>query len=63
VIGIPLDVGVAQITIDLQPMIDIAYDRGRYTELFSYHEPCDPPLTPEQKAWAEGILRAKGLLP
>jgi hypothetical protein len=62
-IGIPLDSGAAPITIDLQPMIEAAYDRGRYTELFSYREPCDPPLTPEQQAWAEGILRAKGLLP
>ena len=62
-IGIPLDPGVPAITIDLQPMIDLAYDRGRYTELFSYREPCDPPLTPDQQAWAEGVLRAKGLLP
>jgi hypothetical protein len=62
-IGVPLDPGVAPITIDLQPMLDMAYDRGRYTELFSYREPPDPPLTPEQQAWAEGVLRAKGLMP
>jgi hypothetical protein len=62
-IGIPLDPGVAPVTVDLQPMIDLAYDRGRYTELFSYREPCDPPLTPDQQAWADGILRAKGLIP
>jgi hypothetical protein len=61
-IGIPLDPGVPPVTIDLQPMLDMAYDRGRYTELFSYREPCDPPLTPEQQTWAEGILREKGLL-
>jgi hypothetical protein len=62
-IGIPLDSGVAPITIDLQPMIDLAYDRGRYSELFSYGDPCEPPLSPEQQGWAEGVLRAKGLLP
>ncbi len=61
--AIPLDPGVPPITIDLQPMIELAYDRGRYTELFSYRDPCNPPLTPEQQAWAEGIHRAKGLLP
>ena len=61
--AIPLDPGVAPITIDLQPMLDAAYDRGRYTELFNYREPPDTPLTPEQQTWAEGILRAKGLLP
>jgi len=62
VIGIPLDSGVPPVTIDLQPMIELAYDRGRYTELFSYRALPDPPLTPEQQVWAEGILRAKGLL-
>jgi hypothetical protein len=61
-IGIPLDPGVPPVTIDLQPMLDTAYDRARYTELFDYRNPPDPPLTPEQHAWAEGILRAKGLL-
>lgn len=62
-IGIPLDPGVPPVTIDLQPMIDTGYDRGRYTELFDYNRPCAPPLTAEQQAWAEGILRAKGLIP
>jgi hypothetical protein len=59
---VPLDSDVAPIRIDLQPMIDLAYDRGRYTELFSYRDPCNPPLTAEQQTWAEGILRAKGIL-
>lgn len=44
-------------------MLDAAYDRGRYPELVNYREPPDPPLTSEQRAWAEGALRAKGLLP
>ena len=60
-IGIPLERGAKSVTIDLQPMIDFAYDHGRYTELFSYREPPDPPLTPDQQAWAEGVLRSKGL--
>lgn len=62
-IGVPLDSGVPEVAIDLQPMLDQAYDRSRYTELFSYRDPPDPPLTPEQQAWAEGLLRAKGLIP
>jgi hypothetical protein len=62
-IGIPLDVGASPVTIDLQPMLDTAYDRSRYTELFSYREPPDPPLTPDQQAWAAGILKEKGLIP
>jgi hypothetical protein len=62
VIGVPLDPGVPPATLDLQSLLDRAYDGGRYTELFRYVDPPDPPLTPEQAAWAEGILREKGLV-
>lgn len=62
-IGIPLDPGVPPVTIDLQPMLDDTYDRSRYPELFDYRQPPDPPLTPEQQAWADGVLREKGLIP
>jgi hypothetical protein len=61
-IGIPLDPGVPPVVIDLQPLLDDAYDKAKWTEFFSYRDPPDPPLTPEQHAWAEGILREKGLL-
>ena len=49
---------------DLQPLLDRSYETGRYGEEVRYdrRQP-DPPLTPEQQAWAEGVLRAKGLLP
>ncbi len=59
---IPLDPGVKPVMIDLQPMLDAAYDRGRYAMAAKYHQPPDPPLTPEQQAWAEGILREKGVI-
>ena len=62
-IGIPLDVGVPPVVIDLQPLMDDAYDRAKWTELFSYTEPPDPPLTPEQQAWADAILREQGVIP
>jgi hypothetical protein len=62
IIGIPLDPEVPEVTVDLQPLLNRCYDGGRYTELVNYRHPCDPPLTPEQQTWAEGILRAKGLI-
>lgn len=62
-VGIPLDPGVPEVTIALQPMLDQTYDRSRYTELFDYTQPPDPPLTPEQQAWADAILRERGLRP
>lgn len=60
--AVPLEPGVQPVLIDLQPMLDRAYDRGRYAELVNYRAPADPALAPEQQAWAEGVLRAKGLL-
>ena len=61
--GIPLDAHAAPITIDLQPLFDRAYDTGRYPDLVDYRGPCDPPLTPEQRTWAEAILRDLRLVP
>jgi hypothetical protein len=62
-IGIPLDKGMPPVLIDLQPMLDDAYAKAKWTELFSYADTPDPPLTPEQQAWADALLRAKGVLP
>lgn len=60
--GIPLDSDVTPVTVDLQPLLDRCYDTGRYADEVRYNVPPEPPLAPEQQAWAEGILRQKGLL-
>jgi hypothetical protein len=60
---IPLDRGVTPVTVNLQSVFDRCYDEGGFARLAKYdRRPCDPPLTPEQQVWAEGILRAKGLI-
>ncbi len=59
-VGIPLDAGIPDVPVDLQAMLDQVYDRTRYTEVFDYTDPPDPPLTAEQQAWADGVLRATG---
>ncbi|MFO0796574.1 MAG: DUF4058 family protein [Gemmataceae bacterium] len=63
-VGVPLDPGVEPVPLDLQAVFDRCYDAGRYAQLAKYgrRDP-DPPLTPEQKAWADAILKEKGLLP
>jgi hypothetical protein len=61
--GIPLDPGVDPVVVDLQPMLDRAYDTGRYARGIDYRRDPDPPLTPEQRAWADTILRERGLAP
>ena len=62
-IPIPLDYGTPPVRIDLQAVFDRCYDEGGFAKLAKYdrRQP-DPPLTPEQAAWAQGILREKGLL-
>ena len=62
-VPIPLDPGVAPVTIDLQAVFGRCYDEGGFAKRAKYdsRRP-DPPLSPEQQAWAEGILREKGLL-
>jgi hypothetical protein len=61
--AIPLDLDVPPVVVDLQPLLDRAYDTGRYADEVGYTRPPDPPLTDEQRRWADGILREKGLLP
>ncbi|MBP3960252.1 DUF4058 family protein [Gemmata sp. G18] len=63
-IPIPLDPGVPPVTVDLQKVFDRCYDEGGFSRQAKYdRKQPDPPLTPKQQVWAEGILRAKGLLP
>jgi hypothetical protein len=62
-IPIPLDPGVPLVSLDLQAVFDRCYDEGPLSDLARYdRRRPDPTLTPEQQAWAEGILRGKGLL-
>ncbi len=58
-IEIPLEPGVPRLVIVLQPLLDRAYDGGRYSMRTDYTRPCTPPLSPEEQAWADGILRAR----
>ncbi len=61
--GIPLDPGVAPVVVDLQPLLDRAYDTGRYAHAVDYRRDPAPPLAPEQRAWANAVLKERGLLP
>jgi hypothetical protein len=37
------------------------YDRARYDIRLNYRQPPEPPLAPEDAAWADELLRAKGV--
>lgn len=62
-VPIPFDDHGNTVEVSLQPLLDRAYVGGRYGEWIDYRRPPDPPLTPEQQAWADGILKAKGVIP
>ncbi len=55
-VPIPLDPGVPPIFVELQPLLDRAYDNSRYARKARYGEPPRPPLSPAEQAWATDIL-------
>ena len=59
-ITIPLLSKDADALIDLQAVFDRAYDTGPYRKRIRYQETSPvPPLSPEQRQWAEQILHAE----
>jgi len=56
---IPLRSKDEDVILELQPLIEQAYHRGRYGNL-DYSRPLDPPLVDGDAAIAERILRASG---
>ncbi len=57
VITVPLLPGDPPVTLDLQAVFDRCYDAGPYSREIAYGtDPIDPPLLPEQQAWARQRL-------
>lgn len=59
VLPIPLRPHESPVLLDLQALLDQAYTTGRYDHL-DYRQSLDPPLSAEDAAWAEALLRAAG---
>jgi hypothetical protein len=57
VIEVPLLPEDSPVSVDLQAILNLCYDRGQYVRRLRYaeREPV-PPLTPEQKTWVEKTL-------
>jgi hypothetical protein len=41
----------ADLTLDLQPMVDAIYDRSRYAADIDYRRPCRPALDEQTMPW------------
>lgn len=57
VIGIPLRKDDRDATLDLQALIDLAYEEGRYDDI-DYSRPPEPPIEDADQAWAGELLKA-----
>lgn len=61
VIPIPLKPGDPDAQLDIQAVLDAAYDRVGYDMEIDYRTEPRPPLDPELAAWADQLLQSKGL--
>jgi hypothetical protein len=60
VIRIPLRADDSDIVLDLQELIDQAYESGRYDRTIDYTIPPLPDLDPDDAEWADQLLKAAG---
>ena len=56
-VSIPLRPADAEVLLELQPIFELAYANGGYDDT-DYAADTDPPLTGDDAAWADGLLRA-----
>jgi hypothetical protein len=60
-IPVPLRPGEPDVPLDLQFVVNAAYDRGPYNRgAVDYARPPEPPLSGDDVAWAEALLRERG---
>jgi hypothetical protein len=57
-IHIPLRRDDPKLMLALQPLLDSAYDNGRYRRRLDYRRDLVPPLEADDAAWADQLLRA-----
>jgi hypothetical protein len=60
-IRIPLAGDDPDVPLKLQDAIDQVYDRGSYRDRIDYTKPCIPPLSDEDRLWADECMRAAGI--
>ncbi len=56
-VRIPLADGDPDVILDLQAVLARTYEACRYRGRLNYHAPCIPPLSPEDQAWADALIR------
>ncbi|MDQ3813936.1 MAG: DUF4058 family protein [Armatimonadota bacterium] len=60
-ISVPLANGDPDLVIDLQAIFNRCYDEGAFVRMVDYRRDPTPELSPADAAWADALLREKGL--
>ena len=60
-IRVPLAAGWPDTLADLQSVFDSVYDKSRMRQQVNYKREPEPPLSPADTAWADALLKNKGL--
>ena len=60
VILIPVRQGEDDVPLQLQPLLDMAYENGDYRRVINYRKHPEPALSPTDAAWVDGWLRGRG---
>lgn len=57
---IPLAGDDPDVVLDVQAVLAQTYELGSYRDRIDYASPCVPPLSPEDQAWADELIRRAG---
>ncbi len=60
-VGVPLRAGDSDAVLDLQAAFGRAFDVGAFADVIDYSLPPVPPLAADDAAWADRLLKEKGL--
>ncbi len=60
-VPVPLTSGIPDIRLDVQALLDHVWDRGPFRKTLAYRDQPFPPLNDEDTAWADALLKARGL--
>ncbi len=57
-IRIPLAGDDPDVRLDIRAGLEQAYEAGSYRDRIDYHAACQPPLSPDDQAWADQLIQA-----
>ncbi|WP_309719937.1 DUF4058 family protein [Armatimonas sp.] len=60
-VPVPLTSSIPDIRLDVQALLDHVWDRGPFRKTLAYRDQPFPPLKEEDTAWADALLKARGL--